>query len=88
MVASLLILVAAQAADPTPATLLTTARDKLSVSDAAQADPSARYRVDAEPVRDDAKARALGTTGGQCQVVGARMCTRSPRTWLKTPLGR
>jgi hypothetical protein len=70
------MLIAGQANVPDRSALLLTARDKLSVGATEPIDRSARYRVDADPVRDDG-VRALGTTGGQCQVVGARLCTKS-----------
>lgn len=86
MLAVMLMLAAApQAAAPS---LLATAQGKLSVAAAAEPERAdRRYRIDSEAVVDDRKERALGTTGGQCQVVGARMCTKTPRTWLKAPIG-
>ncbi|MHC9420560.1 hypothetical protein ACYZX9_18375 [Sphingomonas citri] len=88
MIALLLLLAAPQAVDPAPPTLLSTARDRLSPGPAEPANPAARFRVQGDASAEDGKTRALNTTGGQCQVVGARMCTRSPRTWLKAPLGQ
>ncbi|MBW6527118.1 hypothetical protein KZ813_09735 [Sphingomonas sp. RHCKR7] len=88
MIALLLLLPAPQAVEAAPPTLLSMARDRLSAGPADPVDPAARFRVQADASVEDGKARALNTTGGQCQVVGARLCTRSPRTWLKAPLGQ
>ena len=88
MVPVLLLLAAAQAADPAPGSLLSTARHRLSPEPTESVDRAARFRVQSDASVEDGKTRALNTTGGQCQVVGARMCTRSPRTLLRTPLGQ
>ncbi|TCP37136.1 hypothetical protein [Sphingomonas sp. BK235] len=87
MIALLLLWAAPQMADPAAASLLGSARSRLSAGPAERADPGARFRIQGEASVEDGKTRALNTTGGQCQVVGARMCTKPPRTWLKTPLG-
>lgn len=78
-----LLLVAAQ----DDGALLATAASRLSAIPPQAPEPG-RYRIDATPRVDDDKERALGTTGGQCQVVGARMCTRPPRTWWRGALPR
>ena len=67
--------------------LLATAASRLSAIPAEPRTPG-RYRIDGTPRVDDDKERALGTTGGQCQVVGARMCTKPPRTWWRGQLPR
>lgn len=68
-----------------PEDLLARASSRLSAVSAVPRTDS-RYRVDGDAAVEDGKQRALETTGGQCQVVGARMCTRKPRTWLKAEL--
>ncbi len=88
MIAALLLLAADQAADSASGSLLSTARHRLSPDSAEPVDRAARFRVQTDASVEDRKTHALNTTGGQCQVVGARMCTRSPRTLLRTPLGR
>ena len=93
MLAMMLMLAAPRATPPpfTPSpfrpSLFTAAQGRLSatVPDADRADR--RYRVDADIVVDDDKERALGMTGEQCNVVGARRCTKKPRTWLTAPIG-
>lgn len=76
-----------QLPDPAPADLMARASSLLAPTPAPTT-PDSRYRVDGDMAAEDGKQRALETTGGQCQVVGARMCTRKPRTWLKTDLPR
>lgn len=45
------------------------------------------FRLDDDDALDpDAKARALGDDGSRCSVVGARVCTRKPRTLLRAEL--
>ena len=84
-----MIVVAALLLAQAPATLLERAKARLSVP-AETRSKDARYRVedgddDAAP---DGKTRALGVTGRPCSLVGARVCTRKPRTWVKAPLPR
>lgn len=55
----------------------------------AAAPPDARFRIE----QDDAgaigaKERAIRDTGARCSVVGARVCTRPPRTLFSTPVDR
>lgn len=83
MIAALLL----QLAAPGAADLMARASSRLSAAPAAEADTaSTQYRIAGEASVDDGKQRALETTGAQCQVVGARMCTRKPRTWVKAAL--
>lgn len=45
------------------------------------------FRLDDDDALDpDAKARAIGDDGSRCSVVGARVCTRKPRTLLRAEL--
>lgn len=51
-------------------------------------DRGTRWRIaDDADLGPDAKSRAVETTGAPCDVVGARRCTRKPRTILSAPLG-
>lgn len=47
--------------------------------------PRSRYRLDApDEVPRDTKQTALATDGSACSIVGARVCTRKPRTIVTT----
>lgn len=81
----MIVIALLQLATPDPAALLANASTRLAATPA-EAPADSRYRVDSEAGGVDGKQRALQTDGGQCQVVGARMCTRKPRTWFKTDL--
>lgn len=79
MIATMMLLLASPQADA----LMSRAADALSVKAPPVVDRTgAKWRIDAGADVDNGKERALGTTGAQCQVVGARMCTRKPRTVL------
>lgn len=88
MIAAAILLLAAQT---DPAAMIARAGAVTApVTRAPAPDRSARYRVDADEdgaSGPDAKMRAAATTGIQCGVVGAKLCTRKPRTWLKAPIG-
>ncbi|KQT33487.1 hypothetical protein ASG29_05430 [Sphingomonas sp. Leaf412] len=69
------------------ATLVADARSRLSAEAPAPSRKDTRYRIDDDDdTGPDGKTRALGVTGQPCALVGARVCTRKPRTWVKAPL--
>lgn len=74
------LLLLAAAADP--ATLVTRASDRLSVVQPVPRRESFRVEHDADAAAST-KDRAIAEDGARCSVVGARVCTRKPRTWLK-----
>lgn len=77
----------AHAATPRPARAR---HPRLRVSSCATAaclaqPPRSRYRLDAQATGGiDPKQAALATDGSACSVVGARVCTRKPRTIFTT----
>jgi hypothetical protein len=75
-----------------PAALVTRAAARLDADGCAGVSCGARarsYRVDAESAGDATpKDRAVRETGVTCSIVGARVCTRPPRTILSAPLER
>ena len=82
-----IVLVALMFAGGTPDTLFATAAKRLSVSDTQVPPRRSPYRIDSSAGDSpDAKDRAFIEDGQRCQVVGARMCTKRPRTLLSTPL--
>lgn len=84
MIAALLLLAADPAAMIAHAATLTA-----PVTGEPKRDPGARWRIaDDGETGPDGKALAVETTGAPCDVVGARRCTRKPRTLLSAPLGR
>ena len=84
LIALLLAGAQAQSAD-----LMARAATRLTVADESITVPNDdRLGGDAGAEGPDAKARALGTTGTPCSLVGARVCTKPPRTWLRAPLTR
>ena len=88
MIALALLLLAPEDPAKDLGALLRGASAKLSVADAPPP-PDARYRIAgdaADPLT--AQQRALAVDGGQCNVVGARLCTRKPRTLLSRPLSQ
>lgn len=84
-----LALAAAAAPQPRVVAMRAALRPSACATAACTAEPArSRYRLDddgAAPV--DIKSTALATDGGQCSVVGARVCTRKPRTVLTADLG-
>lgn len=83
MIATMLMMLAMPQADA----MISRAADRLSVKAApAIGRDGKKWRIDPDMEVEDGKERALGTTGAQCQVVGARMCTRKPRTVLSRPI--
>jgi hypothetical protein len=80
----MLLLLLLAAAEPDP--LLAKASSRLSVSD--EAKPPSDYRIDREDTGSatSTKDRALAEDGGRCSLIGGKVCTRKPRTWLKTDL--
>lgn len=81
----MILLALLQLASADPNALMAKASSRLN-STAQEAPAESPYRVESEATTVDGKRRALQTDGGQCQVVGARMCTRKPRTWFKAEL--
>ena len=83
MIAAMLLLLAVD----DPKALMKGASSRLSAEVPARP-ADERYRVAGEvDAGASAAQRALAVDGGQCNVVGARMCTRKPRTLLSRPLG-
>ena len=68
--------------------LMATAASKLSVRDERPAVRRSPFRIDRDlGSSSSAKDRAIAEDGQRCQVVGARMCTKRPRTLLSAPIG-
>lgn len=88
MIAALLPTLLLAGADP--AAMIAHAAALTAPVTAAPAAPrTARWRVSSDgDTGPDGKARAAATTGTPCGVVGTRLCTRAPHTWLTAPLGR
>jgi hypothetical protein len=81
------IIAALLLAGGTPEDLMATAAKRLAISDTSPARPRSPFRIDSSAGdARNAKDRAFAEDGQRCQVVGARMCTRRPRTLLSTPL--
>ncbi len=84
MIATVLLLLLAV---EDPKALMKGASSRLS-AEAPPRPADERYRIagDADTGASAAQ-RALAVDGGQCNVVGARLCTKKPRTLLSRPLG-
>ena len=77
---------AAAAAHTVPLQTHLVARGVSCVGPACTADPRrSRYRLDPQDDTGvDLKQAALATDGSACSIVGARVCTRKPRTIFTT----
>lgn len=81
----LLALIQQPAADP----LLVRAGERLRApcgEACAPASPDARFRLGDTDEAGPRAPRAVDDQGTRCSVVGARLCTRKPRTIFSTPL--
>lgn len=74
------------AASADPASLVTKASNKLSAAQDAPRPRGFRIERDAASAAPSTKDRALAEDGARCSLIGGRVCTRKPRTWLKTDL--
>lgn len=94
MLIAMMMVLAAPPADDGAAELMATAASRLSVTrceagaaGCERAPDRARspYRLQGyEPAREDRKARALADDGGQCGLVGAKMCTSRGKTIFRS----
>ena len=81
MVASFLVVMSL--AVPDPAALVDRASRRLSPQRWSLPASSDAPRIAVAPSHEAGrKERALGEDGQQCSVVGARVCTNPPRTWV------
>jgi hypothetical protein len=74
------------AAATDPMTLVTQASSRLSVVDPAARESEFRIDQDEGPSAPSTKDRALSEDGSRCSLIGGKVCTKKPRTWIRTNL--